>query len=911
MPTRSLRTFVLTLVPAAALGALLLIGPGPGATESRAFAGAGQPKDDAKPAGRRVALLVGIAKYDSEIGDLMYSENDVNDLAEVLKGGGYKADDVIVMTTTAGQTDKTLLPTAANIMAKLDAVLKGLRKDDLVMVAFAGHGVQPAGGKAQFCGYQAKLNDPKTMVVIDDVVTAMNKSAATTKILLVDACRDTPGSRAPKPFETAVVDVPTVTGKDGTATIAYFSCDKGEKSWEVDELKHGVFFAQLIDGLRGEADAYPDGQITWNELVGYVERKVNFRNAEFGGRKQTPHFRGEVRNAAPLVVLPGAGKVDVSRAVEGVRATGDAVNEDFRGVASGSLPRGWDGVAYTRTYDEKASRACLELRRKEGSHCLTVPFKKPLAGNCAVEIEFRMDGLTNDYYQRQLVVLWLEGENGQIVPVAIPHDGKVAFSDTTPRDTQKFKPGQINRLRLVRTEDSYALFLNDGDAASTRINYTGQINGMYLWGCHSWLGDPDRAPNLTTRLYSVQAGSVKTGDPAKVGRVVTYENFHARPRGAILPPGWLGDAYSVATDERYDLRALEVNKAESQIYWVVVPKQDEVLGKGRPFAIDLDVRLCGYGENDHFHGDRAQGQEVFLRLEGPGTLPLTVVMDSNGKVRLSGEKETKVKEKWFGLHGTNRLRLIYQNGVVQVQVNGLLVVESKRPPGNYSGFAIGMIGGVPRVHHGFSSKLYAVKLTALPGAEAQVPARRVLAEDFLMTPIGKGPPGWAGENVSCRPGDGRLANLVGLPGLQLSDHDKPGVVKIPGLKLDDDFVAGIEVTHPHELHKDVIGFGLHGDKVPAIELGFFYDDRKYLLQVKYGTAVGPRDDVTNKFDPAKPLALQIERRGNGVVVSVNGQPVRNFPVGKTVPAYQGAQINLKTSDDRGSPHVSQVYIEAK
>lgn len=876
------------------------------------------PKDSPPPpapvAGpRRVALLVGIAKYDSEVGDLLYSENDVNKLAEALKTGGYKADDVVVMTTTAGEKDRALLPTAANIHTKLNALAAGLRKDDLVLVAFAGHGVQPAADKAYFCAYQTKLADPKTMVAIDDVIAALNKSAATTKILLVDACRNTL-ARAPRPREDAVTDLPTVTGRDGTATIAYFSCDKGEKSWEVDELKHGVFFAQVIDALGGSADTYPDGQVTWGEMVDYVQRNINFHNSKFEAKKQTPHFRGEVRNAAPIVVRAAPGKVDTGRAAPAAATvSADAVNEDFRAVESGSLPRGWAGPAFVRTYDEKASRPCLELRRKEGKHALNIPLGKPLAGNFAVEIEFRLAGLTNIYYQTHGLSLALEGEGGQIVPVVIEHDGKVTFADAQPRATEKFKANEINRLKLVRSGDSYTLFLNDGDAASTRISYTGQINGLRIGSSHRWFGDPDRAPNLTTRLYSIKAGSVKPGDPAKVGKVILDENFHTRAAGAVLPDGWQGNAFSVATDERYDLKALEVNKAESQIYWVTVPKQDEALGKGRGFALDLDVRLCGYDDRSYFYSDRAQGQEVFLRLEGPGALPLTVALDPYGRVRLSGEKEQKAK--WFTENSTNRLRLIAQNGAVQVLVNGVTVVESKRPAGNYAEFSIGMIGGVPRVSHGFSAKLYGVRLTALPGDEPKLTPLRVVAEDFLRVPAGGGPKDWGGTNVAVRPGDGRYGNLVGLPTLQLTDTEKAGVVSIPfkpyDLKLDGDFSAALEFVHTDNLHHDVIGFGLHGaGKGQSLEVALFYRDSKFLLQAKAGATAFPAANVTQIVDNGKPCVIGIERSGAAVAITLNGQPVGNIPAGKVPHVYEGAAINLST-DRKHSPHVTRVFVAAK
>ena len=865
------------------------------------------PVVPAGPAGpmRRVALLVGIAKYDSEVGDLLYPENDVNALAAVLKSGGYKPEDVVVMTTTAGGRDPALLPTAANITKRLNTLLATLKKDDLVMVAFAGHGVQPAADKAYFCAYQTKLSDPATMVTVEDVITAMNKSAATTKIMLVDACRDTVGAKAPKVMrDTAVVDLPTVTGRDGTATIAFFSCDKGEKSWEVDDLKHGVFFAHLIDGLGGAADSHQDGQISWSQMVDYVQRNINFHNSKYEAKKQTPHFRGEVRNAAPIVVRP---RTDGGSAP--VLGSGDAVNEDFRTIKSGGLPRGWDGPAFSCTYDEKVSRACVELRRKEGGHALNVPLAKPLAGNFAVEIEFCLAGLTNTNYQSQALALWLVCEGGQVIPIVIDHEGKVSFANVQPRKTEKYRPNEVNRLKLVRTGNSYALFLNDGDAASTQISYTGQVNGLQLRVGHGWEGEPGKGPNLLTRFYSVKAGSVTVGDPAKVGRTVLYENFHSRDRGAVLPTGWLGEAFSVATDERWDLRALEVNKADSGIYWVVVPKQEETIGRGKPFVLELETRLCAYHDTMEYYSDRAQAQEVYLRFEGPGAVPLTVVMDAYGHVRLTGEKE--VKAIWFAHHGSNRLRLVHQNGVFQVIVNGVSVVESKRGAGNYAGFGIGLVGGVPKVNDPFAAKLFSVRLTALPGPEAPVTTLKGIAQDFLTTPISGGPPDWVGTNMACRMGYGRIGNRVGAPGLELTDADKAGRVAIPGLKLDGDFTAGFEFFHHDQYYLDTIGVGLYGPaKTPPIEVALFYKDSKFWLQAKNGTTAYPAANVTAILVDRKPNSISIERAGNAMVVQLNGQKVGIVPVGKTPVTYEGAQVHFETTS-KYSPRLTSVLIAAK
>ena len=63
--------------------------------------------------GEKFALLVGVRKYDpNELRSLPYSEADVTELAQVLKSGGYKPGNVVLMTQTAG-ADKFIwgLPT--------------------------------------------------------------------------------------------------------------------------------------------------------------------------------------------------------------------------------------------------------------------------------------------------------------------------------------------------------------------------------------------------------------------------------------------------------------------------------------------------------------------------------------------------------------------------------------------------------------------------------------------------------------------------------------------------------------------------------------------------------------------------------------------------------------------------------
>lgn len=100
----------------------------------------------AQPPGRaprKVAFLVGVSKYDHDFPDLKFAERDVTELGKVLAAGGFE---VVVLTGAAGGADRA---TRKNVEARLQGLLDGggddakkVRKGDVVLVAFAGHGQQ-------------------------------------------------------------------------------------------------------------------------------------------------------------------------------------------------------------------------------------------------------------------------------------------------------------------------------------------------------------------------------------------------------------------------------------------------------------------------------------------------------------------------------------------------------------------------------------------------------------------------------------------------------------------------------------------------------------------------------------------------------------------------------------------------
>ena len=139
----------------------------------------------AEPKGKKYALLIGVQDYDvNELHSLNFAEADVSSLAETLRLGGYEPGNIVLLTQTVGAKKARFLPAAGHIKKELDLLLADLDRDDSVLIAFAGHGVQFQGEDGSyFCPMDAKLE----------------KCGAGLKVLLVDACRNDPGPRRPVP----------------------------------------------------------------------------------------------------------------------------------------------------------------------------------------------------------------------------------------------------------------------------------------------------------------------------------------------------------------------------------------------------------------------------------------------------------------------------------------------------------------------------------------------------------------------------------------------------------------------------------------------------------------------------------------------------------------------------------------
>ena len=267
-----------------------------------------QGQEPKRSRGEKYALLVGVRTYDpNELRSLPYSEADVTALAAVLRGNGYKPNNVVLMTS--GAENLRFLPLADRIRKELALLIGDCTEDDSILVAFAGHGVQFRNDlENYFCPADAKLDDKSTLIALGAIYKALEKCSAGLKLLMVDACRNDPrsdNSRSLSRIQLESVTRPQKTPPPG-GVMAFFSCSEGKRAFEHDDLKHGVFFYYVIGGLSGNATDVGSDSVTLPELELYVKKQVrDFVRMKYGTR-QMPELMGDSRGLVPIVTLDRA-----------------------------------------------------------------------------------------------------------------------------------------------------------------------------------------------------------------------------------------------------------------------------------------------------------------------------------------------------------------------------------------------------------------------------------------------------------------------------------------------------------------------------------------------------------------------------------------------------------------------------
>jgi WD40 repeat protein len=217
-------------------------------------------------------LSVGINSYENENLNLTYARPDAQAFASYmnLKGTGLfnKIHSYALLDRSA---------TKEKILSAIDEISKSMKKEDVFIFFYAGHGSTEENTfyfiTSEITGLyqQDKLAGA---LKVDELQEKFKILPALKQVIFIDACHSG-GS----------VDVLAMRGATEEKALAQLSRSSGvhvmassesdQQSAEVKSLGHGVFTYVLLEALKGKADGAPaDSKITVYELKSYVDDQV-------------------------------------------------------------------------------------------------------------------------------------------------------------------------------------------------------------------------------------------------------------------------------------------------------------------------------------------------------------------------------------------------------------------------------------------------------------------------------------------------------------------------------------------------------------------------------------------------------------------------------------------------------------
>ncbi len=214
---------------------------------------------------RRVALVIGVDPYDDPaFPTLQHAGHDADLMAGILEdasGGGFDE----VRRLVGG-------PDRQRIVGALRDLRRELRREDVLVVYFSGHGTRvsdPEQGPRRFLlARDSRASDLENSAVDLSVLQGwFTDLPPARKVLIVDACFNGDGKSVLRPTTRnapAGPQVPVSTAL-GAGEAHLFATSPGRPALEDDRLGHGVYTYYLLEAMswdRSGADLDADGAVT-------------------------------------------------------------------------------------------------------------------------------------------------------------------------------------------------------------------------------------------------------------------------------------------------------------------------------------------------------------------------------------------------------------------------------------------------------------------------------------------------------------------------------------------------------------------------------------------------------------------------------------------------------------------------
>ncbi len=259
---------------------------------------------------KRYALVIGVDQYaDTQITTLGGASNDAKTLANALiQYAGFPGEQV---TLLASDQPAERQPTRGNILRRLSNMAAVIPPDGLLLISFAGHGIE-RGGQAFLLPSDSQVSNDvdlleQTAINVTQIKDRIKKIGVKQVLMIIDACRNDPVGRAnaDNPLTTAYTRGFNfdLRNREVQAFATLYATEVGRRAYEYKEKKQGYFTWVLVEGLRGGA-ANEKGEVTLASLVKFLQERVPKRVLQdLGpGKEQKPFAVVEGYRADELVI---------------------------------------------------------------------------------------------------------------------------------------------------------------------------------------------------------------------------------------------------------------------------------------------------------------------------------------------------------------------------------------------------------------------------------------------------------------------------------------------------------------------------------------------------------------------------------------------------------------------------------
>jgi WD40 repeat protein len=215
---------------------------------------------------------IGINKYENEELNLKYARPDAQAVADLISKQGKEIFNKIY-TITLFDKDAT----KQNIFAKFDELKKTMKKEDVFVFFYAGHG-SVVDNYFYFITSENtgmyQTEKLKNAIHVKELQEKFKMMPALKQVVFIDACHS--GNS---------VDLLAMRGATEEKALAQLSRSSGihvmassesqQQAAEIQSLGHGVFTYVLLEAMNGKADGSPkDSKITVYEIKSYVDDQV-------------------------------------------------------------------------------------------------------------------------------------------------------------------------------------------------------------------------------------------------------------------------------------------------------------------------------------------------------------------------------------------------------------------------------------------------------------------------------------------------------------------------------------------------------------------------------------------------------------------------------------------------------------